>query len=105
MSELSPEGGSEGYGAGSDEAAARLWSSWKARSCRASRACWTPENDLCAGDGGDHIRGDPAETQRSGFGGERRSRAMSELSPEGGSEGYGACFDERAMPQGSLYTF
>ena len=43
MSELSPEGGSEGYGAGSDEAAAPAWSSWKARSCRVLRAWWTPE--------------------------------------------------------------
>ena len=41
MSELSPGGGSEGYGAGSDEVAVRLWSSWKAKSCRASRVCWT----------------------------------------------------------------
>ena len=32
MSELSPEGGSEGYGAGSDEAAAPLRSSWRGRS-------------------------------------------------------------------------
>ena len=41
MIELLPKGGSEGYGAGSDEAAAPLWNSWKARNCRASRACWT----------------------------------------------------------------
>ena len=32
-----------------------------------------------------------AEAQRSGFGGERRSSEMSELSPQGGSEGYVAC--------------
>ena len=56
MSELSPEGGSEGYGAGSDEAAP-AWSSWRARNCRALRACWMPEHDLCAGDGGDHPGG------------------------------------------------
>ena len=43
MSELSPSGGSEGYGACSDKAAAPLWSSWRVRSCRASPACWTPE--------------------------------------------------------------
>ena len=34
-----------------------------------------------------------------GFGGERRSSEMSELSPSGGSEGYGACDDEgRGLP-------
>ena len=43
MSELSPQGGSEGYGACSDEAAAPLWNSWKARSCPALPACWTPK--------------------------------------------------------------
>ena len=32
MSELLPGGGSEGYGACSDEAAAPLWSSWRGRS-------------------------------------------------------------------------
>ena len=36
----------------------------------------------------------PAETQQSGFGGKRTSSEMSELSPQGGSEGYGACEDE-----------
>ena len=41
MNELSPEGGSEGYGAGSDEAAAPVWSSWKARSFPAWLVCWT----------------------------------------------------------------
>ena len=41
MSELPPGGGSEGYGTGSDEVAAHRWSSWKAKSCRASHACWT----------------------------------------------------------------
>ncbi len=35
----------------------------------------------------------PAETQQSGFGGKRTSSEMSELSPQGGSEGYGACED------------
>ena len=35
----------------------------------------------------------PAETQQSGFGGKRMSSEMSELSPQGGSEGYGACED------------
>ena len=34
-----------------------------------------------------------AETQQSGFGGKRTSSEMSELSPQGGSEGYGACED------------
>ena len=37
--------------------------------------------------------GAPAETQQSGFGGKRTSSEMSELSPQGGSEGYGACED------------
>ena len=67
------------------------------------RACWTPENDICAGAGGGHPNGGPAETQRSGFGGERRSREMSELSPEGGSEGYGAGSDEAAAPAWSSW--
>ena len=35
----------------------------------------------------------PAETKQSGFGGKRTSSEMSELSPQGGSEGYGACED------------
>ena len=35
-----------------------------------------------------------------GFGGERRSSEMSELSPLGGSERYGACDDEGAAPCG-----
>ena len=35
-----------------------------------------------------------------GFGGESRSSGMSELSPPGGSEGYGACDDEGAAPCG-----
>ena len=35
----------------------------------------------------------PAETQQSDFGGKRTSSEMSELSPQGGSEGYGACED------------
>ena len=38
----------------------------------------------------------PAETQRSGFGGKRTSSGMSELSPQGGSEGYEACEDVEA---------
>ena len=41
----------------------------------------------------DNLRA-PAETQQSGFGGKRTSSEMSELSPQGGSEGYGACEDE-----------
>ena len=64
MSELSPGGESEGYEARSDEAAAHPWSSWRARSCRAWLACWTPENGLCAGDGGDHFKGAPTKNQR-----------------------------------------
>ena len=36
----------------------------------------------------------PAEAQRSGFGGKRRRSGMSEFSPPGGNEGYGACADE-----------
>ena len=35
-----------------------------------------------------------------GFGGESRSSGMSELSPSGGSERYGACDDEGAAPCG-----
>ena len=35
----------------------------------------------------------PAKAQRSGFRGERSRSEMSELSPSGGSEGYGACGD------------
>ena len=40
----------------------------------------------------DNLRA-PAETQQSGFGGKRTSSEMSKLSPQGGSEGYGACED------------
>ena len=36
----------------------------------------------------------PERTQRSGFFRKRRSSGISELSPQGGSEGYGACDDE-----------
>ena len=39
------------------------------------------------------LLGAPARAQRSGSCGERRSSEMCELSPEGGSEGYGACGD------------
>ena len=38
--------------------------------------------------------GTPIRTQRSGSDGERTSSEMSELSPPGGSEGYGACEDD-----------
>ena len=38
--------------------------------------------------------GTPIRTQRSGSDGERTSSEMSELSPPGGSEGYGACANE-----------
>ena len=49
--------------------------------------------------------GAPARAQRSGSRGESRSSGMRELSPPGGSEGYGACDDEGrglldASPQG-----
>ena len=40
--------------------------------------------------------GVPIEAQRSGFDGERSRSEMSELSPSGGSEGYGACSDDIA---------
>ena len=40
----------------------------------------------------DNLRA-PAETQQSGFGGKRTSSEMNKLSPQGGSEGYGACED------------
>ena len=46
----------------------------------------------CAPKTPDNLRA-PAETQQSGFGGKRTSSEMSELSPQGGSEGYGACED------------
>lgn len=42
--------------------------------------------------------GDPAQTQRSGLRGERRNSGTSELSPEGGSERYGACPDKGYIP-------
>ena len=42
--------------------------------------------------------GAPAQTQRSGLRGERRDSGMNELSPEGGSERYGACPDEGFTP-------
>lgn len=38
--------------------------------------------------------GAPIGTQQSGSDGERTSSGMTELSPQGGSEGYGACEDE-----------
>ena len=41
MSELSPQGGSEGYEACSDEAVEHPLSLWKAKSCLALPACWT----------------------------------------------------------------
>ena len=40
------------------------------------------------------MAGAPVEAQRSGFDGERSRSRMNELSPPGGSEGYGACGDE-----------
>ena len=48
--------------------------------------------------------GVPAEAQRSGFGGERRSSEMSELSPQGGSEGYGACDDADQIAKRENYV-
>jgi len=39
--------------------------------------------------------GAPMQAQRSGSHGERGRSGMSELSPSGGSEGYGACGDEK----------
>ena len=41
----------------------------------------------------EQYNGAPAQTQRSGLCGERRDSGVSELSPEGGSERYGACPD------------
>ena len=41
--------------------------------------------------------GAPARAQRSGSRGERRRSEMSELSALAGSEGYGACADERVL--------
>ena len=40
------------------------------------------------------MAGAPIEAQRSGFDGERSRSRMNELSPPGGSEGYGACGDD-----------
>ena len=37
------------------------------------------------------------KAQRSGFDAERRHSGMSELSPTGGSEGYGVCLDEMGV--------
>ncbi|MCD7821728.1 MAG: DUF4093 domain-containing protein [Clostridiales bacterium] len=48
--------------------------------------------------------GVPAEAQRSGFGGERRSSEMDELSASAGSEGYGACDDDSDQPVGREIT-
>ena len=48
---------------------------------------------LCMG----RQNGAPAQTRRSGLRGERRSSEMSEPSPSGGGEGYGAC-DDAMMP-------
>ena len=41
------------------------------------------------------MAGAPIEAQRSGFDGERSRSGMCELPPPGGSEGYGACGDDR----------
>lgn len=41
--------------------------------------------------------GAPARAQRSGSRGERSRSEMSELSPQGGSEGYGACGDAKQL--------
>ena len=41
-----------------------------------------------------------AETQRSGFGGKRRSSGESELRPGGRNEGCGACDDAAMQEQG-----
>ncbi|MCD7843673.1 MAG: DUF4093 domain-containing protein [Clostridiales bacterium] len=48
--------------------------------------------------------GAPAEAQRSGFGGERRSSEMDELSASAGSEGYGACDDDSDQSAGRVIT-
>lgn len=46
----------------------------------------------------EQYNGAPAQTQRSGLCGERRDSGVSEPSPEGGSERYGACPDEGYTP-------
>ena len=46
----------------------------------------------------EQYNGAPAQTQRSGLCGERRDSGVSEPSPEGGSERYGACPDEGFTP-------
>ena len=48
--------------------------------------------------------GDPIEAQRSGFDGERSRSGMSEFSPLGGNEGYGACGDDEAPAAFSKQT-
>ena len=51
------------------------------------------------------LTGAPAEAQRSGFGGERRSSEVNKLWQICRSEGYGACDDEaqaNQVPQGVL---
>lgn len=42
----------------------------------------------------------PAETQRSGFGGKRRSSGESEFRPGGRNEGCGACDNATVQEQG-----
>lgn len=50
----------------------------------------------------EQYNGAPAQTQRSGLCGERRDSGVSELSPEGGSERYGACPDDASPVKRAL---
>lgn len=50
----------------------------------------------------EQYNGAPAQTQRSGLRGERRDSGTSELSPEGGSERYGACPDDASPVKRTL---
>lgn len=50
----------------------------------------------------EQYNGAPAQTQRSGLCGERRDSGVSELSPEGGSERYGACPDDASPVKRTL---
>ena len=90
MDELSPPGGSEGYGACgmgppqkpsevgfAGKGAAAEWMSFRQGR---KRRIWSLRSF-----------GAPRRPSPSGLRGERRRNGMNELSPPGGSEGYGAC--------------
>ena len=53
-----------------------------------------------AGSGAELVNRAPAEAQRSGFGGKRRSSGESEFRPGGRNEGCGACDNATVQEQG-----